>query len=384
MARLLSVNVGLPQDIDWRGRKVYTAIWKSPVQGRRLVGRLNIDGDGQGDLHGHGGEHRAIYCYQIDAYRYWEKRLGRSDFTYGQFGENFTIDGLADDEVCIGDRYRIGSALFEVTQPRVTCYRVGIRMNEPRMAALLTGSGKPGFYMRVLEEGEVGAGDEIIKAGEEQERMTIAQVNALLYLGDHPREKLEQALRLKALPAGWRSSFEALLESEVAGTEAAGAGAPGTAAVGAGATGKRAIGNAGLAPVAAAHAAAPGFRPLRVARIDRETSDVISLELEPEDGRVLGMPLPGQFIVLRLRPEPGGPPLYRSYSLSGPPSSERYRLGVKVEPHGAAGTYLSTRVQAGDTIDVSEPRGNFVLEPGDDPVVLVSAGIGVTPVLAML
>jgi MOSC domain-containing protein YiiM len=169
-----------------------------------MVRRLNIDGDGQGDLQGHGGEQRAVYVYQIEAYHYWEKRLGRSDFTYGQFGENFTIEGLPDDQVCIGDRYRIGSAVFEVTQPRVTCFRVGIRMNEPRMAALLTGSGKPGFYLRVLEEGEVGAGDEIIKAGEEQERMTVAEINAMLYLGDHPPEKLERALRLKALSAGWR------------------------------------------------------------------------------------------------------------------------------------------------------------------------------------
>src|SRR5262249_34661531 len=193
----------------------------------------------------------------------------------------------------------------------------------------------------VLEEGEVSAGDEIIKAGEEQERMTIAEINALLYLGDHPREKLEQALRLRALPAGWRSSFEALLQSELAGPGAAGAGAAGTAAIGAGATGKRAMGNAGLAPEAAAHAAAPGFRPLRVARIDRETSDVISLELEPAGGEALGLPMPGQFIVLRLRPESGGPPLYRSYSLSGQPSSERYRLGGKIEPNGRAGTYLS-------------------------------------------
>src|SRR5262249_17503040 len=222
MARLLSINVGLPKDIDWHGRKVHTAIWKAPVQGRRIVRRLNIDGDGQGDLNGHGGEHRAVYCYQIDAYHYWEKQLSRSDFSYGQFGENFTLEGLADDQVCIGDRYRIGSALFEVTQPRVTCYRVGIRMNEPRMAALLTGSGKPGFYLRVLEEGEVGAGDAIIKAGEEQERMTVAEINALLYTSDHPRAKLEQALRLHALSPGWRSSFEALLQSELAATGGAG------------------------------------------------------------------------------------------------------------------------------------------------------------------
>src|SRR4249920_1095871 len=163
MARLLSVNVGLPRDTPWRGKTVQTAIWKDPVQGRRMVRRLNIDGDGQGDLAGHGGEHRAVFVYQIDSYRYWQNRLGPSDFSYGQFGENFTVDGLSDDEVCIGDRYRIGAAVFEVTQPRVTCYRVGIRMNEPKMAALLVAHHRPGFYFRVLREGEVGAGDEIMK-----------------------------------------------------------------------------------------------------------------------------------------------------------------------------------------------------------------------------
>src|SRR5204862_2223640 len=129
-------------------------------------------------------------------YRYWEEQLGRRDFAYGQFGENFTTDGLPDDEVCIGDRYRIGTALFEVTQPRVTCYRVGIRTNEPRMPALLTSSGRPGFYFRVLQEGEVGAGDEIVKIGEAQERMTVAEINALLYSSDHARDRLERALRI--------------------------------------------------------------------------------------------------------------------------------------------------------------------------------------------
>ena len=131
MAQLLSVNVGLPREIEWKGKTVRTAVWKDAVRDRRKVGRLNIDGDGQGDLQGHGGEHRAVLVYQIDSYRYWERELGRKDLLFGQFGENFTVEGLPDDEVCIGDRYRIGSALFEVTQPRVTCYRVGIRMNEP-------------------------------------------------------------------------------------------------------------------------------------------------------------------------------------------------------------------------------------------------------------
>ena len=165
MARLLSVNVGLPRDIEWQGKTVHTAVWKTPVQGRRMTRRLNVDRDGQGDLAGHGGGHRAVFVYQIESYRYWQNQLGRNDFTYGQFGENFTVEGLADTEVCIGDHYRIGDALFEVTQPRVTCYRVGIRMNEPQMAALLVSHGRPGFYFRVLEEGEVGAGEKVLTLG---------------------------------------------------------------------------------------------------------------------------------------------------------------------------------------------------------------------------
>jgi len=363
MARLLSVNVGLPRDIAWKGRTVHTGIWKNPVHGRCRVGRLNLEGDGQGDLGGHGGEQRAAFVYQIESYRYWEQQLNRNDFVHGQFGENFTIEGLPDDVVCIGDRYQIGSALFEVSQPRVTCYRVGIRMGEPRMPALLTSSGRPGFYFRVLREGEVAAGDEIVKIGEANERMTVAEINALLYSPHHTRDRLERALRIEALSRGWRSSFEALLQSK-----ATGAGS----------------GNAGLAPVAAAHPAAPGFWPLAVAAVDQESADVVSLSLRHPDGRPLRPALPGQYVVLRLRPDGGSPPLFRSYSLSGPLSTERYRISVKIEPNSAAGAYLRERVREGDVLDVSAPRGSFVLQPGERPVVLLSAGIGATPVLAML
>src|SRR6185369_1670258 len=211
MAQLLSVNVGLPRENEWKGRNVRTAVWKDPVRGRRKVGRLNIDGDGQGDLQGHGGEHRAVLVYQIDSYRYWERELGRKDLVFGQFGENFTVDGLPDDEVCIGDRYRIGSALLEVTQPRVTCYRVGIRMDEPRMASLLVAHGRPGFYLRVIEEGEVQAGDDIVRTATGTEAMTVAAVNALLYLaGRHDPEQLRRALRISALSPGWQGSLRAL------------------------------------------------------------------------------------------------------------------------------------------------------------------------------
>jgi ferredoxin-NADP reductase/MOSC domain-containing protein YiiM len=364
MAQLLSVNVGLPRDIAWRGKTVHTAIWKDPVQGRRMVRRLNIDGDGQGDLEGHGGEHRAVFVYQIGSYQYWQDRLGRSDFTYGQFGENFTVDGLSDDDVCIGDRYRIGEALFEVTQPRVTCYRVGIRMNEPQMAALLTSSGKPGFYFRVLQEGEVEAGNEIVKVADGPERMTVAEINALLYLPGHSRQQLERALRIPALSDGWRTSFQAFLQQESSG-------GPMT-------------GNPGLGPELGSPPAWPGFHPLRISRIDRESRSVISLLLVPADGRPLVAAQPGQFVVLRLRPKPDAPPLLRSYSLSDTSSADHYRVSIKQELNGVASTYLHSHVQLGDVLDVSAPRGVFTLRAGDRPIVLLSAGVGATPVLAML
>jgi ferredoxin-NADP reductase/MOSC domain-containing protein YiiM len=364
MARLLSVNVGHPREIAWRGKTVYTSVWKAPVQGRRLVRRLNVDGDAQGNLHGHGGEQRAVFVYQMHSYHYWERELTRSDFTFGQFGENFTVEGLADSEVCVGDRYQIGGALFEVTQPRVTCYRVGIRMDEPRMAALLVAHQRPGFYFRVLEEGEVGAGDEIVRVTQGPERMTVAAINALLYLPGPAKGDLARALRIPALSPGWKSSFEALLRQ----TAQSG---PHT-------------GNPGLASPEQMVTATPGFRPLKVARMDRESRSVVSLVLEPADGRPLTVPLPGQFIVLRLRPHADAPPVLRSYSLSGLPDAARYRITIKAEPQGIASTYLTTQLHTGDVLDVSAPRGAFTLQEGDRPVVLLSAGVGVTPVLAML
>src|SRR5215831_16587288 len=363
MVRLLSVNVGLPRDIAWRGKTVHTAIWKEPVHGRRMVRRLNIDGDGQGDLGGHGGEQRAVFVYQIESYRYWEDRLGRSDFTYGQFGENFTVEGLSDDEVCIGNRYRIGRALFEVTQPRVTCYRVGIRLNEPQMAAMLTSSGKPGFYFRVLEEGEVEAGDEIVKVADGPERMTVAEINALLYLPGHSRPQLERALRIPALSAGWRGSFQALFKQVSSG-------GPMT-------------GNPGLT-AGGRTAAWTGFRPLRVSQIDQESRSIVSLLLVPADGHPLVAAEPGQFVVLRLRPNPDAPPVLRSYSLSDAPSTDHYRVSIKQELNGLASTYLHKYARVGDVMDVSAPRGSFVLKSGNRPIVLLSAGVGATPVLSML
>lgn len=364
VSRLLSVNVGLPKDIDWRGKSVHTAIWKAPVQGRCTVRRLNIDGDGQGDLTGHGGEHRAVMMYQIDSYRYWEHYFGREFPAYGQFGENLTVDGLPDNEVCIGDRYQIGGALFEVTQPRVTCYRVGIRMDEPLMASLLVGHHRPGFYLRVLQEGEIGAADEILKVSAGPEQMTVAEIDALLYLPGHPPEQLQRALKIPALSSGWKLSFRALLEQEQGG--------------------KPLDGNRGLVPGASPLPAWPGFRKVRVSAIHQESKTVFSLQLTSGDGRPLAAARPGQFVVLRVRTRPDSPPLLRSYSLSDGPGTDHYRLSIKEEVHGTVGGYLKREVKAGDALEVSAPRGNFTLEEDDDPVVFLSAGVGATPVLAML
>ncbi len=356
---LLSVNVGLPKDVPWEGRIVFTGVFKDPVPGSRRVGRLNVDGDGQGDLAGHGGEQRAVFVYQIDSYRYWERELGRDDFVYGQFGENFTVQGLPDDEVCIGDRYQIGSAIFEVTQPRVTCYRVGIRMNDPRIPALLVSHHRPGFYFRVLEEGEVQAGDEIIKLSSGPEQMSVADVDALLYLPGHTRQGLLRALRVPALSPGWQGSFRALLNEE-----------PGS-------------GNAGLA-VTSPPPAWPGFRELTVTAITRESESAISIRLEDPTGTSLPAARPGQYLTLRVRPDKRQGAVLRNYSLSGPPGAGYYQVTVKRETRGAASGYLHGRLAVGDELDVAAPRGTFILDETQVPVLLISAGIGATPVLAML
>jgi ferredoxin-NADP reductase/MOSC domain-containing protein YiiM len=328
-----------------------------------MARKLDIDGDAQADLAGHGGEHRAVFVYQMDSYHYWERFLGRNDFTFGQFGENFTVEGLPDNEVCIGDRYRLGGAVFEVTQPRVTCYRVGIRMNEPRMAALLVAHHRPGFYFRVLQEGEIGAGDDIVKITDGPERISVAEVDALLYLPGHSSEQLQRALRIPTLSKGWQNSFQAMLQEDLSS--------------------KTTVGNPGLANEEQAPAW-QGFRRMRVAQIHKESDSVTSFVLVSIDG----VPLPafqaGQFVVLRLLIDPNKVPVLRSYSLSDLPAADHLRISVKSGLNGIGSSFLCNRVREGDVLDVSAPRGSFTLRPGQSPVVLLSAGVGATPVMAML
>jgi ferredoxin-NADP reductase/MOSC domain-containing protein YiiM len=362
MTVLVAVCVGQPKDVAWHDATVHTGVWKQPVAGPVMARRLNLDGDGQGDLEGHGGEQRAVLVYQLSSYRYWQQVLGRDDFVHGQFGENFTVEGLADDEVCVGDRYQVGDALFEVTQPRVTCYRVGIRMNEPRMPALMISHRRPGFYMRVITEGYVRAGDEIVKQSSGPEAMTVAEVDALLYLPGHPRQQIKRALRIPALSPGWQASFREMLENDQGGA-----------------------GNVGLTQVASAPPPAwMGFRSLRISRKVQETPAVTSLWLAADDKAGLPEAAPGQFITLRLRIGPDGPVILRSYSLSGRPGDAEYRVSVKREPGGTASAYIHDDLSVGAAVDVAAPRGTFTLRAVDKAIALISAGIGVTPVLAML
>jgi ferredoxin-NADP reductase/MOSC domain-containing protein YiiM len=353
VSRLVSVNVGMPKDVHWRGKTIRTGIWKTPVEGPVMVRRLNIDGDGQGDLAGHGGEQRAVMVYQCESYDFWKTYLNRDDLEPGHFGENFTVTELDDADVCIGDRYRIGDAEFEVTQPRVTCFRVGVRLDEPEMPNLLVSQHRPGFYFRVITEGRVRAGDEIVRTRRGRHELSVADVDALLYLPRRNVEQLRKIVDVPALSPGWQQSFHDML-------------AP-----------------AAAAPAIGVEPGWTGFRRLRVSATRQESPDVLSIHLEAGDQSALPAALPGQYLTLRI-PDAGDPPPLRSYSLSGDPAAGDYRISVKGEERGLVSRWLHAHVAPGSVLEAAAPRGDFYLTDDTNPVVLLSAGIGITPVLAML
>jgi ferredoxin-NADP reductase/MOSC domain-containing protein YiiM len=345
----------MPKNVQWRGRTVYTGVWKTPVEGPVMVRRLNVDGDGQGDLAGHGGEQRAVMVYQTESYDFWRTYLGRDDLEPGHFGENFTVSGLVDDQVCIGDRYRIGDGEFEVTQPRVTCFRVGVRLNEPEMPNLLVSQHRPGFYLRVITEGRVRAGDDIVRTRRGRHELSVADVDALLYLPNRNIAQLRKIVDVPALSPGWQQSFRDMLRAHET---------PAALPV-------------GIKP------GWNGFRPLRVSAVRRESPQVLSIRMEADDRSPLPPPLPGQYLTVRI-PGAGEPAPLRSYSLSGDPSAGDYRISVKREDHGLVSQWLHDHIAPGSVVESAAPRGDFYLTDGSDPVVLISAGIGITPVLAML
>jgi len=208
MMKLLSVNVSLPKPVAHGDETVVTGIFKEPVGGPVMLRRLNLEGDGQADPQNHGGEYKAVYAYAIEHYEFWKRELGRDGFPPGQFGENFTVQGMTEDDIHIGDAFRVGSALIQVTQPRSPCYKLAVKMGLPNFPKQFLASGRVGFYLRVLEEGEVGAGDAVERVLVDPERLTVREMLRLLYAERDDRAAIERALRIQALSPRRRAAFQ--------------------------------------------------------------------------------------------------------------------------------------------------------------------------------
>jgi MOSC domain-containing protein YiiM len=208
--KIISVNVGLPQTIQVNGVSVLTGIFKESTTERLMLRQFNFDGDGQADLRNHGGEFKAVYAYPHEHYPTWQSELKRDDFRFGQFGENITSEGLLENEIFVGNVYRFGEALLQITQPRVPCFKLAIRMNDPQMTKAFMKAQRTGYYMRVLEEGMVGAGDKITLEVEDPQRLTIRDINNLLYFVPD-KDLAAKAIQIESLAPGWRDSFEEML-----------------------------------------------------------------------------------------------------------------------------------------------------------------------------
>jgi MOSC domain-containing protein YiiM len=210
--KLLSVNVGLPREVAWKGKLVTTGIYKEPVQGRILLRTLNLEGDRQADLSVHGGADKAVYVYPAEHYDYWRSELAGRDLPWGSFGENFTTTGLLEEAVHVGDRFRIGSAEVIATQPRLPCYKLGIKFGQADMVKRFSNSRRTGFYVAVRNEGEVGAGDTIQLLSRDAHQVTVADITRLYLRDDGDLETMRRALQNEALPEGWRAYFAQQVE----------------------------------------------------------------------------------------------------------------------------------------------------------------------------
>ena len=213
--KLVSVNTGLPRNVTWHGRNVTTGIFKQAVQGRVALRKLNLDGDRQADLTVHGGEHKAVYCYPVAHYDYWKVELPGRELPMGSFGENFTADGFLEDSVHLGDRFSVGSAEVVVTEPRLPCYKLGIRFESDDMVKRFLASGRTGFYFAVIREGEVGAGDEIKVIARDPNGVPVSEITRLYIAkryADEDVASVNRALRVAALPENWKGYFRQRLE----------------------------------------------------------------------------------------------------------------------------------------------------------------------------
>jgi MOSC domain-containing protein YiiM len=213
--KVVSVNVGLPREVTWRGRTTRTGIYKQPVEGRVTLRKLNLDGDGQADLAVHGGEYKAVYCYPLEHYEYWRRELPGQELPMGAFGENFTTDGLLEDSVHLGDQFAVGSAEVVVTQPRLPCFKLGIRFQSDDMVKRFFASRRTGFYVAVVREGEVGAGDEIKAIARDPNGVPVSEITRLYAdkrYGDSDVTWVRRALQVEALPESWKEYLRERLE----------------------------------------------------------------------------------------------------------------------------------------------------------------------------
>jgi len=209
--RVLSVNVGRPREVEWEGKAVRTGIFKAPVTGRIVVTRLNLAGDQQADLSVHGGPDKAVYAYPGEHYAYWREELPGVPLSWGAFGENLTTEGLLETTIRVGDRLHVGTAAFMVTQPRMPCFKLGVRFGRPDMVRRFLQSGRTGFYLAVRREGDVGAGDAVERVAGDEQALTVAEIAALYTAETADQDLLRRASQTAALPRGWRDHFRARL-----------------------------------------------------------------------------------------------------------------------------------------------------------------------------
>jgi len=360
--KLLSVNVSLPKQVPYKGKIITTGIYKEPVSDRVMVYALNVQGDGQADRKVHGGRDMAVYAYPFEHYIFWEETLGLSGFPFGQFGENLTVEGLTEGTVRVGDIFRVGGTLLQVTQPRIPCYKLALRMGEGTdFPKRFQDSGRLGFYLRVIKEGEFGAGDAIERVDTDGRSVTIAEFIHIYLHETHDPDSLRRVLASRGLGDAWRIYLEKMLEKA-----------------------EPTPGPGGW----------EGYRTFVVDRKVPESETITSFYLVPEDGGPLRSFNPGQFLTFRLDIPGQSKPITRTYTISDRPDTGYYRVSIKREtptahrpdaPPGLSSNYFHDHVQPGAKLCVKAPRGEFWLDPGDDtPVVLVSAGVGLTPMISML
>jgi MOSC domain-containing protein YiiM/ferredoxin-NADP reductase len=365
--RVISVNVGLPRTAQWKGKAVSTGIFKAPVSGRIHLRTLNFDGDRQADLSVHGGPDKAVYVYPAEHYAYWHRELPGTTLSWGMFGENLTTEGLQEDTLKIGDRFRIGSTEVVVTQPRIPCFKLGLRFGRDDIVKRFLASGRTGFYCRVVAEGEVAADDAIVMVESAVDSVTVPEVTRLYAHDKDDLGGLRRIVGVAALPDDWRDYFE----EQIRQVSARGRHRP------------------------AQTAAWAGFRPFILRDKVRESDDVSSFHLVPEDGQSLPPYLPGQYLTVRVSIPGVERPVVRSYSLSDVARNDHYRLTIKriasrsedsQAASGLVSTYFHDRLAVGDRIEAKAPSGTFTIDvtQHDRPVVLIGGGIGLTPLVSML